>query len=148
MARMIDGLGFRYFWATEELTEVDLEFRMSGDSRSISEIMDHIYQLSQVIRNFATGSDNSDSAVVGMEDRRQKTLNNFILARTAYLETYFPEHKEAETNGQKVKNDPFWNQLNGPLEDAVWHCGQIAILRRTAGNPMAPGIDFYRGEKK
>ncbi len=33
-ARLIDGLGYRYFWATEGLTEKDLEYRISEDSRT------------------------------------------------------------------------------------------------------------------
>ena len=34
VGRIIDGLGFRYYWATEGLTEEDLNFRLPNDSRS------------------------------------------------------------------------------------------------------------------
>ena len=41
-ARMIDGLGFRYRWATEDLREEDLKFRPSEGARSTLETIDHI----------------------------------------------------------------------------------------------------------
>ena len=34
LARMVDGLGFRYFWATEGLREEDLAFRPVPEARS------------------------------------------------------------------------------------------------------------------
>ena len=32
MVRMIEGLGFRYHWATENITEKDLKYRPSKDA--------------------------------------------------------------------------------------------------------------------
>ena len=43
---------------------------------------------------------------------------------------------------------PFWNNINGPIEDAVWHAGQIAVMRRAAGNPMPSGVSFMSGKVK
>ena len=36
-ARMIDGFGFRYYWATEGLRVEDLKFRPNVDARSSAE---------------------------------------------------------------------------------------------------------------
>jgi len=44
-ARVIDGLGFRYYWATEGLTEKDLVYRPSEEARSMLETIDHIQNL-------------------------------------------------------------------------------------------------------
>ncbi|MDH5380533.1 MAG: hypothetical protein OEW75_06765, partial [Cyclobacteriaceae bacterium] len=44
-ARTIDGLGFRYYWATEGLNEKDLNFRPTEEARSSYETMLHIYDL-------------------------------------------------------------------------------------------------------
>jgi len=44
-ARMIDGLGFRYYWATEGLTEKDLDYVPGNDGRSTGHAIDHIYGL-------------------------------------------------------------------------------------------------------
>ena len=48
-ARMVDGLGFRYYWATEGLRSEDLQFRPGEDARSSEETIDHILGLSNVI---------------------------------------------------------------------------------------------------
>ena len=50
-ARMVDGLGFRYYWATEELRTEDLNFRPSDMARSSLETMEHILGLTYVIVN-------------------------------------------------------------------------------------------------
>ena len=50
-ARMIDGLGFRYYWATEGLREEDLKFRPNDMARTSEETVDHILGLSTVIVN-------------------------------------------------------------------------------------------------
>ena len=42
VGRMIDGLGFRYYWATEGLTDKDLNFRLPNDSRSSIETVVHL----------------------------------------------------------------------------------------------------------
>ena len=41
---------------------------------------------------------------------------------------------------------PFWNQLNGPIEDAVWHSGQIVVFRRASGNPISKKISVSTGK--
>ena len=53
VSRMIDGLGFRYYWATHGLTEKDLAYKPSETNRTIDETIDHIYNLSRVIYNSA-----------------------------------------------------------------------------------------------
>ena len=45
LARIIDGLGFRFHWATKDLLEKDLEFRSTSDARSIYETITHVYNL-------------------------------------------------------------------------------------------------------
>ena len=39
VSRMIDGLGYRYHWATESLNENDLNYKPSEDSRSTFELI-------------------------------------------------------------------------------------------------------------
>ena len=50
-ARLIDGLGFRYYWATEGLRPEDLQFRPNEAARTTEETLDHIYELSILIVN-------------------------------------------------------------------------------------------------
>ena len=49
ISRLIDGLGYRFYWATESLTENDLNYKPSEDSRSTMEVIEHIYGLSLMI---------------------------------------------------------------------------------------------------
>ena len=57
-ARMIQGVGFRYYWATESLTEKDLLYRPSIDAQSSYETLEHIYSLSLTINNAASSTPN------------------------------------------------------------------------------------------
>ena len=50
-ARMVDGLGFRYYWATEGLRQEDLAFRPNEEARTTEETIDHILGLSRVVLN-------------------------------------------------------------------------------------------------
>ena len=51
ISRMIDGLGYRYYWATENLRALDLDFKPDTLARSTFETMEHIYGLSFMILN-------------------------------------------------------------------------------------------------
>ena len=48
-ARMVDGLGFRYYWATEGLRAEDLQHKASESGRTSFETITHIYGLSKFI---------------------------------------------------------------------------------------------------
>ena len=43
---------------------------------------------------------------------------------------------------------PFWNNINGPIADAIWHCGQIASFRRITGNRINPNVNHFMGTVK
>src|SRR5579863_6243043 len=49
VSRLIDGLGFRYYWATEGLRPIDLSFRPGPEARTSQETLEHIYSLSNMI---------------------------------------------------------------------------------------------------
>ena len=56
---MVDGLGFRYYWATEGLRDEDLAYKPSEEARTTSETIDHIYGLTKVIVNSTLKKPNS-----------------------------------------------------------------------------------------
>src|SRR5690606_33548150 len=58
-SRMVDGLGFRFYWATEGLRTADLTYKPGEDSRSSLETIEHIYSMSFVIMNAASGKPNA-----------------------------------------------------------------------------------------
>ena len=41
-ARLIDGLGFRFYWSTEGLKPTDLAYKLTEESRTTEETIQHI----------------------------------------------------------------------------------------------------------
>lgn len=150
VSRMIDGLGFRYYWATEGLTGADLQYKPSESNRTIGETIDHIHNLARVIHNSAIKVEN-DPDKTGpipekLAEKRQLTLNYLKKASEIFKEaTDLSDHEIVFVRDGSTARFPFWNQINGPIEDAVWHCGQVVALRRAAGNPIDPDVSVFRG---
>lgn len=143
-SRMIDGLGFRYYWATEGLTEKDLAYQPNKDSRTTGQTIDHILGLSQVIVNAAYNKPNGEEQPeMTFAQKRRKTLLNLKEASDILKgKTDLSEFKIIFG-----KNEfPFWNNINGPIADAIWHSGQIASFRRSSGNPFPKGVSVFTGK--
>lgn len=146
VSRMLDGLGFRYYWATEGLTENDLNFKPSQDARTCDETIDHIYGLSKVIVNATLNKSNEGSDEVNdmtFLEKRKHTLEN-ILQASDILRSSDDISQFKLIFGER--EFPFWNNLNGPIEDAVWHCGQIVSFRRSSGNPYNSKASVFSGK--
>lgn len=145
-ARMVDGLGFRFYWATDGLLDNDLDFRPSKDARTTLETIDHVYQLSQVIVNSTlhkVNEGNVNKIDMSWKKKREQTLLNLktaadILRNSEDLNNFTIDFKSGQF--------PFWNNINGPIADAIWHCGQIASFRRSSGNPINPQISHFTGK--
>lgn len=149
-ARTIDGLGFRYYWATDGLREEDLKFKPSEDARTTEQTIDHILGLSNVIVNSTTNKVNDRSiakAELTFKEKRKKTLLNLKTAADILREANdLSEFKISFKNDKETVEYPFWNNINGPIEDAVWHCGQIVSLRRSSGNPFNSKASLFTGK--
>ncbi len=149
VGRMIDGLGFRYYWATEGLTDTDLAYKLPNDSRSSMETIIHIYDLSNMILYTALNSpiEMMSTEGMGFKEIRKNTLLNLKQASDIIKKTKNFEDLSIIflRNDKKIKF-PFWNQLNGPIEDAVWHCGQVVAFRRASGNPISNKISVFTGK--
>ena len=140
-ARMVDGLGFRYYWATEGLTEVDLAYKPSETGRTTDENLDHLYGLSSFIIKtlLKDTSKREEVKFSGFDEKRQATLLNFKKASDILLVSQ--DLSEFDNN-----RFPFWNLINGPISDALWHCGQIVMLRRASGNPFNSNVSVFAGK--
>jgi hypothetical protein len=138
VARMIDGLGFRFYWATEGLRAEDLAFKPSEEGRTTEETIDHILGLTNVILDSALKKANEPLDTKGMsfEEKRLKTLNMLKKAADIFRESEdLSAFKIVFKRGDNTLEFPFWNQINGPIADALWHVGQVVTHRRTSGNP-------------
>ncbi|MBT8310836.1 MAG: hypothetical protein EX254_09675 [Flavobacteriaceae bacterium] len=149
-ARMIDGLGFRYYWATEGLRDEDLSFRPNEDARTTSETVDHLYGLSKVIKNAALKKPNirgEEEPEFSFSEKRAKTLENIkIAADILRVTTDLTEFTLVFKNENGSSEYPFWNNINGPIADAIWHCGQVVLLRRSSGNPFNSNVSVFTGK--
>lgn len=150
VSRMIDGLGFRYYWATEALKKEDLIYKPSENGRSCEETLEHIYSLSKVIVNATTNTPNDRSVVeeeLDFEAKRKQTLENFekasIILRNGKDLT---DLKLIFKSNQGTNEFPFWNNINGPIADAIWHTGQVVLLRRASGNPFNSKASVFTGK--
>ena len=143
-ARMVDALGFRFYWATDSLTKKDLEYKANDEGRSTEQTIQHIYDLSKIIVNSTLREPNSrTSEELSYKNMRAKTLNNLKTAADILRTSDDISQYKIIFGEQEI---PFWNQVNGPIADALWHCGQIVIYRRSTGNPINPKVNHFSGK--
>ncbi|MDU8886085.1 hypothetical protein RXV94_07930 [Yeosuana sp. MJ-SS3] len=148
-ARMIDGLGFRYYWTTENLRDEDLAYRPNDDARTTAETIDHIYGLSKVIVNSTLQKPNirTDEPEMTFAEKRKKTLENIKTAADILRQNNdLSEYKIVFQRDDQSSEYPFWNNINGPIADALWHCGQVVLLRRSSGNPFNSKVSVFQGK--
>jgi hypothetical protein len=148
MLRMIQGLGYRYYWATESLNETDLAYRPSADGRSTFETLEHIYGLSLVMAATFEGWEyDYTKETYPFAELREQTLNNFEIATKVLQQT--DSVAQFDINVVRAGNKmsfPFWNMINGPIADAIWHSGQIVLNRRASGNPINAKVNVFMGK--
>ncbi|MEO9803264.1 MAG: hypothetical protein ABJF04_08460 [Reichenbachiella sp.] len=151
-ARVVDGLGFRYYWGTVGLRTEDLSYKPSEEARTSEETLDHIYGLTRILANATKKLPNDftkeEEENLTWEEKRTQTLlfiqEASIILRSstaADLEAY----KMIFISDRGTSEYPFWNLLNGPISDAVWHVGQIVSFRRASGNPFNSNVSVLRG---
>jgi len=153
LARLVDGLAFRYRWATEGLSESELAFRPAEGAMSTSELLDHVHKLARWVEGTVRRTidsepermDEREPIAEDVEGVRASTLARFARLRAQLVELSDSDLARIEITGTRSKGaQPFWSMINGPLADALTHVGQINTYRRIAGNP-APAADVFRG---
>jgi len=149
-ARVLDGLGYRYYWGTKDLRSEDMDYKPSEDSRTIRETLDHIYGLSSVILNGTQNKVNgSNEKNQSFDELRKNTLQNIALASKQLKsddEGAMNDYRIIFQRGEKTTEFPFWNMLNGPVADAIYHTGQVVAYRRASGNPIQKGVRMMTGK--
>jgi len=154
-ARMIDGLGFRYYWATKDLREEDLNYKPSESNRTTAETLDHLYGLATMIWNSAKQQPNvrpkPKEEELTFEEQRAHTLKRLKEVSDILRSSTSSEMQKFDIvfqRGEQSSSVPFWHQINGPIADALWHTGQIVAFRRASGNPMQAGVSVFMGTVK
>jgi len=151
-ARMVDGLGYRYHWVTKDLRAEDLAYEPGNDGQSCSAVLEHMLGLSRFILRTVKNEvhDNTrEYPELDWEGQREETLANIKMASDILRETGdVSEKKIIFKREDKTSEFPFWNLINGPIADAIYHCGQIVSYRRTTGNPINPNVSVFRGKTR
>jgi hypothetical protein len=138
LARMLDGLGFRFYWATEGLRPEDYAFRPAADTMSIGELVTHVWDLVNWVSTMTLNRPYPKP--VDAPAARTEALKIIHDLREAMLAM-----SDEDLGKLRIRDKPFWNAINGPLSDALTHTGQINSFRRLAGNPVA-GANVFLGE--
>jgi hypothetical protein len=139
MARVVDGLAFRYYWATEGLTEEEMSFRPGPESMSMDQLLEHILGLvSRVDDRFGGEQRPEAPPATDVESLRGETLQHLAALGARLVD--MDEDEIAADRGAP----PFWNMISGPLSDALTHVGQVNAWRRLAGNP-SPRANLFWG---
>ena len=153
-ARTIDGLGYRYYWATEGLRAEDLTYQTGEDARTTSETLEHLLGLSKMIVHSMQEKANvrpSEEAVLSFAEMRRQTLLNLETASNILKKSTDQDLEKYKIIFQRddTKSEfSFWHQLNGPIADALWHTGQIVAFRRASGNPINPKVNVFMGKTR
>ena len=148
VSRMIEGLGYRYYWATKSLNLNDLNYKPSDDSRTTFEVIKHIHELTIMISSsFENKIVDFPSEQYDYKSLREKTLLNLKYIHDELKSSPdFSKLSISFQRGDSTMSFPFWNQINGPISDALWHCGQVVMNRRASGNPLQKGVNVFIGK--
>jgi len=154
IGRMIDGLGYRYHWATKDLNKSDLSYKASKEARNVLETLQHIYGMSETILESPKGEPSirpKDFTQYSYEELRKKTLENLETASELVKGKSADEVANFKITYQRGKSQsdyPYWNMLNGMLSDCIYHTGQIVLMRRANGNPQNPKVNVFLGKNR
>jgi len=139
LARLVDGLAFRYRWATEGLAEGEMGFRPGPTSMTLAELLRHILGLVSWADQIFGGEGRIAGEGLSLPELRARTLDRLQALRARLVGM-----SEAEVAACRGSDFPFWNMINGPLADALTHVGQVNAWRRLAGNPVSRA-NVFRG---
>jgi len=140
LGRLVDGIGFRFRWATEGLADGSLAFKPAPDCMSLGELLDHVMELLAWV-----------AAGVGVQAPAEGAgpVCERVLVLAAALGARFKAMTDDEVARCTIRSSrgdtrPVWNMVNGPLSDSLTHVGQILSWRRISGAPAVPA-DVFRG---
>ena len=139
--RLVDGIGFRYRWATEGLRAEDENFKPGPDSMTTRQLMEHIDGLiGRVCQSFSVLSVAKLPATPTLEELRMHTLHQIL-----ELSVRLASLTEADMTIRTISGVSILYAINGPLADSLTHIGQLNAWRRLNGNP-GPKVNLFLGK--
>jgi hypothetical protein len=140
LMRLVDGLGYRFHWATEGLGPDDYAFSPGAGCMTIGELVKHVWGLANWVHGIMRAEGAPPERPEDAGELREQALE-LLLSLRRRLEAMSP----GELFGIAIKDVPVWHVINGPLSDALTHVGQINTLRRLNGKP-APAHNVFMGK--
>jgi len=151
ISKILDGLGYRFYWVTEGLRSKDVEFRIVESTRTTLELLLHICDLTEGVRKVA--NQEVLCPPFNFSELTYSELREHILQNIEEASRQFKAISDIEIEGVKLLLEqggenfdyPLWNVLVGPITDIGYHLGQVALNRRASGNPVNPNINPFLG---
>ena len=128
--RLVDGLGYRFHWATEGLRAADYAFSPGGGCMTIGELIGHVWGLANWVHGQLVGPGPEARPAEPSAQRAQ------ALEMLHAIRAHLGAIDQAALFALRIDDHPVWHVINGPLSDALTHTGQIASFRRLNGNPV------------
>ncbi len=118
MSRIIDELGYTYYWASEGLNKEDF-VNEYGSKNILYALLENIDQVSYIIASLTLNDSISDNVYVekSLNELRKKMLFNLINASNKLYLT------------EDSANLPLWGILSKPISDVKWYTDQIISYR-------------------
>lgn len=137
IARLVDGIGFRYQLATAGFTQKEIDFCPVEGSMNMKELLTHIYGLI-TWTGTAFKLPYTKKILTEYSELRRETLEVCQLFSKFLQGLSTTDVEEASVYLKRMdKHFSFWYLINGPLADALTHIGQVNSWRRISGNPVA-----------
>ena len=127
LRHMLATLAYRTQKALNDASEAFGEFEAGGGVRTPKELLRHMTGVLGYARTWFRGGEREQLAPL-------ETLSDEV---TRFHET-LGDLSEHLANRDPLVDMSYERLLQGPLSDAMTHVGQLAMLRRLAGSPVAP----------
>ena len=118
LLRLIDSLGYRFYWATEGLTADDEPFSPGHGAMPIGKLIEHVWEMFNWIHLNVLGAE-------WPEGRPSEALDILHAVRD-----HVSGIDEQALFALTINDHPFWHMISGPLSDALTHVSQINAFWR------------------
>lgn len=153
LSRMLDGFAFRYYWATEGLTENEINYDPKNGGRNFLQTLNHIYNMLDFVgctlEEKVSEFPEKDHGL-SFTELRQKTLERVESIQNICTnksdDTFAKSKIKILYQGTPVEYS-LWYLFNGPITDIFHHLGQVTSFRRTQGNPIDQYVQPFQGKR-
>ncbi len=137
LLRMIEGLGYRFNRAVTGFLPEHLNAKPVPSGFSVAELTAHIGHLIQTSRSVFEQKKPSHTEC-SIEDVRAEIARLY--------EAVSARDDEELGKITTSKCDSVFYLVNGPLSDALWHMGQLAVYKRLLG-VQSPNGGYFKGQR-